>query len=163
MAAMILLSWALAAVVAIGVSQPGHAPLTARDLAEYRLTTPAFERFVRASRGVAEATTRDAALAANPPFSREVTVLGDVSEVAPALESRFIREPALAAALAGAKISARDYTTFALALVGARLAHGFVKSGAMRFVPPGVASDNVAFITAHEAEVAAVLMLLGIE
>ena len=83
--------------------------------------------------------------------------------MAPALEARFTREPLLAAALADAGISARDYTTFALALVGARLAHGFVKSGAMRFVPPGIASDNVAFITANEADVAAVLMLLGVE
>jgi hypothetical protein len=160
---MMLLTWLLASIVAIGAAQPAHAPVTAQALAEYRLTTPVFERFVRASRGVAEATARDARLAADPPFSREVTVLGDVAEVAAALEARFIREPALAAALADAEISARDYTTFALALVGARLAHGFVKSGAMRFVPPGVATDNVAFIAAHEAEVAAVLMLLGVE
>ena len=160
---MILLPWVLASVVAVGATQPAHAPLTARDLAEYRLTTPVFERFVHASRGVAEATARDARLAADPPFSREVTVLGDVAEVAPALEMRLSLEPALATALADAKMSARDYTTFALALVGARLAHGFVKSGAMRFVPPGIATDNVAFIAAHEADVAAVLMLLGIE
>lgn len=160
---MTTLTWVLASILAVGALQPAQPPLTARALAEYRLTTPVFERFVRASRAVADATARDAGLAANPPFSREVTVLGDVADVAPALEARFAHEPLLKAALAGARISARDYTTFALALVGARLAHGFVKSGAMRFVPPGVATDNVDFIAAHEADVAAVLMLLGVE
>jgi hypothetical protein len=161
---MILATWALVSMATVSAIAPLQAPpLTAGALAEYRLTMPVFERFVRASRHVADATARDARLAADPPFSREVTVLGDIAEVAPALEARFIREPLLAAALADAGISARDYTTFALALVGARLAHGFVKSGAMRFVPPGTASDNVAFITANEADVAAVLMLLGVE
>jgi hypothetical protein len=33
----------------------------------------------------------------------------------------------------------------------------------MRFVPKGIASDNVAFITANEARVAAVLRRLGVE
>ena len=159
---MTKLAWLIASVLAVA-PQPAQAPLTARALAEYRLTTAVFERFVRASRNVADATARDARLTADPPFSREVTVLGDVADVAPALEARFVHEPALAAALAEAGISARDYTTFALALVGARLAHGFVKSGAMRFVPPGVATENVAFIAAHEPDVAAVLMLLGVE
>ena len=149
------------ALVAIPASQ--QTALTARTVAEYRLAAPVFERFVRASRLVAEATARDPALAANPPFTRVVAVLGDVSEVAPALEARLMHEPALAAALKGAEMSARDYTIFALALIGARLAHGFVKSGAMRFVPPGLATDNVAFVAAHESEVVGVLTLLGVE
>jgi hypothetical protein len=138
-------------------------PLTARQVAEYRLTQPVFERFVRASGAVAAAIEADPRLAADPPFTRDVAVLGDVAEMAAALEQRLTAEPALAAALKGAKMPPREFTTFTLALIGARLAHGFVRSGAMRFVPPGIATDNVAFIEAHEAAVDAVLRRLGVE
>ena len=54
-------------------------------------------------------------------------------------------------------------TTFALALLGARLAHGFIDAGLLRNVPPGVAADNVQFVTEHHVEVSAVLKKLGIE
>jgi hypothetical protein len=138
-------------------------PLTVKELAAYRLTLATFDRFEHASRLIAEAAAADPRLTAQPLFPREVSVLDDVAVVAPALETRLAAEPAVAAALRSAKISARDYTTFALALFAARLAHGFVQSGAMRFVPPGVASDNVAFIKAHDARVAAVLRQLGVE
>ena len=152
-------------VLSLIVLAPGQAqaPLTVKDLAAYRLTLPVFERFVSASRRIAEATKADPRLAADPPFTREVAVLGDAAEVAPALEARLAGDRVLAAQLAAAKMSAREYTVFALALIGARLAHGFVKSGAMRFVPPGIASDNVQFIETHERDVSAVLQMLGVE
>ncbi len=155
-AVMALLAVALAPISA-------QSPGTVKELAGYRLTTAVFQRFVPASRGVAAAVIADPRLVADPPFTREVAVSGDAAEVAPALEARLTREPALAAALGAAKISPHDYATFAIVLIGARLAHGFVKSGAIRFVPPGVAADNVAFIEANEREVAQVLQLLGVE
>jgi hypothetical protein len=141
----------------------GAAPLTAKDLAAYRLTLDVFEPFERASGLIADATAADPRLAADPLFPREVSVLDDVGVVAPALEGRLSREPAVRAALDQAGMTPREYTTFALALFAARLAHGFVGSGAMRFVPPGVASENVAFIATHEARVASVLRRLGVE
>ena len=155
---------ALMAAVALALAPLlAQSPGTVKALADYRLTTAVLQRFVPASRGIAAAVAADPRLAADPPFTREVVVSGDAAEVAPALEARLTREPALAAALSAARISARDYATFAIVLMGARLAHGFVKSGAMRFVPPGVAADNVAFIEANEREVAQVLQLLGVE
>lgn len=151
-------------VCLLAASQTGEAlPLTAKDLAAYRLTMTVFEPFERASILIADAAAADPRLANDPLFPREVSVLDDVAVVAPALEARLAAEPAVAAALQTAKISARGYATFALALFAARLAHGFVQTGAMRFVPAGVASDNVAFITANEARVAAVLRRLGVE
>ena len=155
---------ALVALLAVALA-PLHAqsPGTVKELAGYRLTLAVFQRFVPASRGIAAALAADPRLAADPPFTREVAVSGDAAEVAPALEARLTHEPALAAALSAAKMSPHDYATFAIVLIGARLAHGFVKSGAMRFVPPGVAADNVAFIEANEREVAQVLQLLGVE
>jgi hypothetical protein len=141
----------------------GSGPLTAKEIAGYRLNPPAFERFDRASRLIATAVQSDALLAGNPLFTRDISLLEDVVVAAAALEGRLRSEPALAAALRTSGTTAREYTTFALALFAARLAHGFVKSGAMRFVPEGVARDNVAFVESHEAEIAAVLQLLGLE
>jgi hypothetical protein len=92
-----------------------------------------------------------------------VSVLGEAAAEAAALETRLTNEPGLATALRLSGISAREYTKFAIGLFAARLAHGFVKSGVMRRVPPGVATDNVAFIDAHETDVAAVLRDLGVE
>jgi hypothetical protein len=157
-AAGVLLLW-----LPSGVFPHVQSPLTVKDVADYRLSLPVFERFDRASRLIADAARSDPGLAANPLFTREVSVLEDVAVVAPRLEARLSTEPVLIAALGTAKISARDYTTFALALFGARLAHGFVKTGAMRVVPPGVPTDNVAFIEAHSDAIAALLQVLGVE
>ena len=66
-------------------------------------------------------------------------------------------------ALFAADISSREYATFAIALFAARLAHGFVESGAMRRVPQGVAADNVAFVAAHAGEIAIVARQLKLQ
>jgi hypothetical protein len=52
---------------------------------------------------------------------------------------------------------------FALAMVAARLAHGFVKTGVIRRVPDGAAAANVAFVEAHEAQITSLLADLGID
>jgi hypothetical protein len=140
-----------------------QAPLEARDLAQYRLTEAVFDRFQAASRAIAAATRNDPALARNPLFSRDVLVSDDVKAAAMTLESRLASHPALGTALGDARLTARDYTTFALALVAARLAHGFVKTGVLRRVPDGVAAANVAFVAAHEQEIGSVLADLGID
>ena len=134
-----------------------------KELAEYRLTVPAFRQFVQASQLIVTATAEDARLASEPLFTRDIAVLDDVVAAAGQVEARLKFEPRYASALRIASISARDYAKFALALFAARMAHGFLKSGAIRGVTKGVAADNVAFVAEHEAEVAAVLQLLGVE
>lgn len=155
--------FALILVVQAATITASHQPISTKELAEYRLSMPVFEKFVQASRLIATAARDDAKLADNPLFTREVSVLGDAPVVAAALEARLQSEPALAAALQASNISAHEYTKFALSLFGARLAHGFVKSGALRVIPPGVATDNVAFVDAHTAAVSAGLQTLGVE
>jgi hypothetical protein len=140
-----------------------QADFTVKELADYRLTVPVFRKFEQASGLIATATHADAKLAENPLFTREVSVLGDAPVVAAELEARLQRDASLAGALRASNISAREYAKFALALFGARLAHGFMKSGALRVIPAGVATENVAFVEAHEAKVAVVLQLLGVE
>jgi hypothetical protein len=158
---LLLLSCTLTAISV--ATQPAAGPYTAKEIAGYRLTALVFQRFDRASRQLATAIDRDARLADNPPFTRDVALLDDVVVAATTLDMRLRSEPALAAALQKAGMTAREYTTFALALVAARLAYGFVQSGAMRFVPEGVARDNVAFVETHRDEVMAVLRVLGVE
>ena len=144
-------------------SAPVQFTFTVEELAQYRLSLPVFKQFERASTLIAAATRKDPRLAARPLFTREVLLDGDAPAVAAELAARLHGEPTFAAALREAGISAPDYARFALSLVAARLAHGFLSSGAMRRVPAGVATDNVAFVEAHLGEVAAVLKLLGIE
>lgn len=135
----------------------------AKELAEYRLTVEVFERFVVASDGIAIVSREDQRLSDQPLFTREVSVLGDAPVMARDLEARLSGHDGLARALSAARITAREYATFALTLFGARLAHGFLSSGALRSIPKGVASDNVQFVETHLAAVTKVLQVLGVE
>ncbi len=135
----------------------------AKWLAEYHLTDAVFKRFAHATALLASAMRREPRFAAEPLITREISVDGDVAEMASALQQRLDTDPVLSAALFAADISAHEYAAFAIALFAARLAQGFLASGAMRRVPAGVAADNVAFVTAHEAEVAVVLKQLDLE
>lgn len=138
-------------------------PFDAQQLASYRLTLPVFARFAHATRLLASQMRNDPRFDREPLFSRDVSVAGDAVEMATALRTRLDSDATLAAALFAADISAHEYATFALALVGARLAHGFLESGAMRRVPPGVAADNVAFVREHLAAIRTALTHLGLE
>ena len=159
----------LLTVVVLGLScmtplqARGQPALDARQLASYRLTLPVFLRFAHATRLMAAEMETDPRFARDPLFNREVSVAGDAVEMATALQSRLDNEPTLAAALFAADMSTHEYATFALALFAARLAHGFLESGAMRRVPPGVAADNVAFVSEHLPAIRVALSQLGLE
>ena len=134
-----------------------------KELAEYRLSVPVFRQFVHASRQIVTATREDQRLASDPLFTRDVSVLDDVVAAAARVEARLKFEPRYASALRISSLSAHEYAKFALALFAARMAHGFLQSGAIRGVTKGVAADNVAFVAEHEREVAEVLQALGVE
>jgi len=135
----------------------------AGDLAKYRLSLPVFTRFVHATRLLAARMREDPRYERDPLFSRDVSVAGDAAEMATALRNRLDSDPRLSAALFAADISAHEYATFALALVAARLAYGFVEAGVLRRVPAGVAADNVSFVRVHLADVRTALTQLGLE
>lgn len=161
-----ILKAVLVLLLALSLQSPapgGPSTYTAKEIAGYRLSRPVFERFVHASRLIVKASGDDPRLAADPLFTRDVSVLDDVVVAAQTLDTRLQKEPALRSALQASRMAPREYTTFALALFAARLAHGFVKSGAMRYVPEGVTKDNVTFIETHEREVSALLQMLGLE
>ena len=153
-------------VIFCGTADPAgatQAQTFVTEIAEYRLTPPAFARFEHASTLISAAIRDDPRFIKNPLFTHEVAVSGDLDDSAAQLEARLRSEPALDGALVTARITAREYTTFALALIAARLAHGFVKSGVLRGVPAGVAADNVAFVDAHQAAIIDLLKRLGVE
>jgi hypothetical protein len=134
-----------------------------KELAEYRLSVPVFRQFIHASSQIVTATREDSRLAADPLFTRDISVLDDVVASAARVEARLKFEPRYASALRIASLSAHEYAKFALTLFAARMAHGFLQSGAIRGVTKGVATDNVAFVAEHERDVTEVLQLLGVE
>jgi hypothetical protein len=137
-------------------------PFALQELAGYRLTPAVFERFEDASRRIGAATREDPQFADAPLFTREVAVSGDAPAMAAQLDARLRSHPVLVDAIRRASLTTREYTKFALALVAARLAHGFVAAGVIRRVPPGVAADNVSFVDAHQEQVKAVLAEIGV-
>ena len=152
---------------AIASVRPAHAwtqhRFDPKELADYRLAPEVFKRFAHATRLIATTLGSDSRFEREPLITKEILVTGDAPDMAAALQKRLDSEPALAPALFAADISSHEYAAFAIALFAAWLAHGFLKSGAMRRVPPGAAADNVAFIAAHDKQVAAVLKQLNLD
>lgn len=146
-----------------GAALRAQKPVEADDLAQYRLTEPVFKRFAHATRLIGNTIAADSRYQRDPLITPEIAVAGDAAEMAAVLQRRLDTDPACAAALFAADISAREYAAFAIALFAARLAHGFVRSGAMRRVPPGVTTDNVAFIERHAKEIASLMKQLNLE
>lgn len=159
---MSFISGALVALSVLTASAPAaQGRPGARELAEYRLTAARLDRFERASGLIMALTRDDPRFVYAPLFTKEVALSGDAPEMATALAARLENDPGLAAALGTAKLTPREYATFALALVAAHLAHGFVNAGVLR-VPPGVPTDNVRFVEEHRAQITAVLEQIGV-
>jgi hypothetical protein len=134
-----------------------------QELAAYRLAADRFAQFQQASERIAEIITNDDALQGAPLLSQAVTQDDEIEIAAGSLEARLRGHAAVTSALQASKISAREFTKFAIALVGARLAHGFQAAGLLRSIPAGPAADNVAFVGAHLTAVDDVLAKLGVE
>jgi glycine/D-amino acid oxidase-like deaminating enzyme len=74
-----------------------------------------------------------------------------LSELAAQIEA----EPRLAAAVAKSGMTPREFATAQLALFNAAIAHGFMKSGLIKELPPGVSKANVEFVEQHEEAITA--------
>ena len=140
----------------------GQAAFDVYELADYRLTPEVFERFVDASRRVGDIVQTDSSFTYAPLFTKDVMLSGDAVSEASGLMTRLENHPGLAAALASAKMTPRDYAKFAIVLVAAYLANGFMKAGVLQRVPSGAPAINVEFVKTHESEVAETLARLGI-
>jgi hypothetical protein len=147
----------------LGAAPSAQTGFGVTEIADYRLDADAFARFGRASRLIAAATRADARFDSAPLLTKEILLSDDVLAAATALEERLRNEPVLAGAFLAADVTPHEYTKFVLALAAARMAHGFVKTGVIRQVPPGVHADNVTFVDAHLAEIAAVMKAIGVE
>lgn len=154
----------LVCLLGLGVATADAAqnPFPLPELAGYRLTDAVFVRFEDATTRLAAAARADARFDNAPLFTRDLALLEDAPTAAGQLELRLRVEPAFARALNEAAISRREYTKFALTLLGAHVAHGFVTAGVLRGVPPGVTADNVTFVKERQADVVAVLADMGV-
>jgi hypothetical protein len=139
-----------------------QAPIDVYELADYRLTADVFERFVQVSRRIADITLNDASFTYAPLFTKELLLSGDAVAEAAALVARLENHTGLAAALDAAKLTPREYAKFAITLIAAHLAHGFLASGVLPRVSAGAPTINVEFVKAHESDVTATLAGLGI-
>lgn len=146
----------------VTVPVTAQSPIDVYELADYRLTTEVFERFVQANSRIVDVTQQDTAFTYAPLFTKDVALSGDAVAEAAGLVARLTNHPGLAAALEAAKITPREYSKFAITLIAAHLAYGFLSSGAMRRVPPGAPTVNVEFVKTHESDVTAALASLGI-
>jgi hypothetical protein len=149
------------AVVA-STASGAQTPIDVYELADYRLTTAVFERFVQASRRIGDISRVDPSFTDAPLVTEDAALSGDaVAEVA-TLVARLENHAGLSAALAEAKITPREYGKFTIALIAARLAHGFLTAGVLPRVPSGAPTINVEFVKTHESEVSETLAQLGI-
>jgi hypothetical protein len=139
-----------------------QAPIDVYELADYRLTTEVFERFVQASGRVVDITEHDSSFTYAPLFTKDVALSGDAVAQATGLVARLSNHTGLAAALESAKITPREYSKFVITLIAAHLAYNFVNAGVLNRVPAGAPTINVEFVKAHAADVAAALASLGI-
>ena len=139
-----------------------QSPIDVYELADYRLTTDVFERFVLANGRIVEIIDHDASFTDAPLFTKDFALSGDAVAEATGLIARLANHAGLAAALEAAKITPREYAKFAITLIAARLAYGFMNAGVLPRVPSGAPTHNVEFIKTHESDVTAALAHLGI-
>ena len=150
----------IAGLVTVPVT--AQSPIDVYELADYRLTTEVFERFVQANGRIVDITQHDTSFTYAPLFTKNVALSGDAVAEAAGLVARLTNHTGLAAALEATKITPRDYAKFALTLIAARLAYRFLNAGVLARVPAGAPTVNVEFVKTHESEVTAALASLGI-
>ena len=153
----------IAARPAVATVVTAQGPVEQKELAAYRLTGPVYERFAHGARLIVAASRKEPHLKEAPLFTKEIAVSGNAVKMAALLQARVEQEPAFRSALFAADIDAREFTLFALALFGARLAHGMVQAGLIHVMPKSVAGANVAFAAAHDVEIGALFAQMGIE
>jgi hypothetical protein len=158
--AILLVAATIAGLATLPVT--AQSPIDVYELADYRLTTDVFERFVQANARVVDITQHDPAFTYAPLFTKDLALSGDAVAEAAGLVARLANHVGLAAALEAAKITPREYAKFAITLIAARLAYGFLKAGVLPRVPAGAPTSNVEFVKAHEEDVGAALAALGI-
>jgi hypothetical protein len=139
-----------------------QSPIDVYELADYRLTTDVFERFVLANGRIVDIIDHDASFTDAPLFTKDLALSGDAVAEAAGLIARLANHAGLAAALEAAKITPREYAKFAITLIAARLAYGFLNAGVLPRVPSGAPTLNVEFVKTHESDVTAALAHLGI-
>ena len=139
-----------------------QSPIDVYELADYRLTTDVFDRFVQANARIVNIIEEDASFNDAPLFTKDMLLSGDAVAEAAGLMARLANHAGLAAALESAMITPREYTKFVITLIAARLAHGFLKEGVLPRVPAGAPTSNVEFVKTREAAVLAALASLGI-
>ena len=126
-----------------------------KALAEYRLTMPAIQKLLAATRAMAKAGEDPAVKAAAQKFSK-AEESGDGYQGLNDLASRIEKFPPMASAIRSAGITPREYMLITMSYMQAAMAAGFKKQGLLKEVPKGTPVENVTFIEKNEAELQAI-------
>ena len=125
---------------------PETAP--AADTASFELTMDGVDRWLAATRDIAELVKQDPAL-------EDATAM-DANEGTDAFVARLDSLPKVAAAIRGAGLSTRDYAMTSEAVTGALFAVGMLEAGAIKELPPELKDNqHVRFVQEHKDEIGA--------
>jgi hypothetical protein len=157
-----------------------------KELAAYRLSMETLEKVRVAMRVTAEEAKKDPKIQAMMKLDAEIDALEKKDEPTEAesarleklreqreamedadadlgdaqtlseMEARIRAFKPMAAGLARAGLSPRDFAKFTLAFFQAGMVAAMRKSGVTKEIPPGVSAENVKFIETHEAELKAI-------
>jgi hypothetical protein len=135
---------ATALVPAVAAAQPGMAVLEDPEVAEYRISVPALEAFVRAARAI------DVLQEDGLEFAAELEAVEPDDVTLELLVTVFDREPRVRAAIVDEGMTVREYAVFLMAML---LASGSLLEyhlGGPDALPEGALRDNLEILVAHE-------------
>lgn len=116
------------------------------------LTMPRVERWLAATAKIGGLVEKD-------PSLEDVTAM-DASESIDTYVARLESHPGVAAAIASAGTSPRDYALTSAAVTAAMFAQGMLEAGAIKQLPEGINQQHVDFIREHKDEIAAKMKAL---
>ncbi|HVI25947.1 MAG TPA: hypothetical protein VM576_07110 [Xanthomonadaceae bacterium] len=120
----------------------------ASDTASFELTMDGVDRWLEATRNIADLVKQDPAL-------EDATAM-DASESTDAYVARLDSLPKVVAAIDEAGLSTRDYAMTSEAVTGALFAVGMLEAGAIKELPPELKDNqHVRFVQEHKDEIGA--------
>jgi hypothetical protein len=137
---------ALAAVVGVGGAKTAQAQASDNaDVAEinrYRLTEAKLDKFVQATRNLAEAARQHPELAKEEKNDNNNKTLTQMAAL-------YDKHPPIKRAITSAGMTSREYITFMFAMLQAGMASWASKQPGAK-LPPDISRENIAFVDTHK-------------
>jgi hypothetical protein len=136
---------ALAAVVGVGGAKSARAQASdnadVAEISRYRLTEAKLDKFVQATRNLAEAARQ------HPELAKEEK--NDNNKTLTQMAALYDKHPPIKRAITSAGMTSREYITFMFAMLQAGMASWASQQPGAK-VPPDVSRENIAFVDTHK-------------